>query len=162
MLTDTGIQTLADAVIDYQKRNSNNSELELLRNQYSDVCRALNNLITAIEAGIFSATTQSRLTELEAQKRDLSRLINAAEAEAEKDLTREEIIATLELFRFGNVLDKEYQESMIDTFLVSAHIYDGKVRFVVNLGTEKTDITLPYIDDLCTDSVRINGIVGDH
>lgn len=162
LLTDSGIQILADAVIAYQKQNSNHSELDLLRDQYNDVCRALNNLISAIEAGIFSATTQSRLTELEGKKRDLCRLIHAAEEEAEKDLTREEIIATLELFRYGDIRDKDYQESIIDTFLVSAHVYDGKVRFVVNIGNGESDVTIPYLDNSASDSVRIEGVVGDH
>lgn len=109
MFTTEAMQALATAAIEYQNQHAANHELASLKNQLSDVSRSLTNLVNAIEAGIFSPTTQSRLTELEAQKRDLSRLIAAAEAEAENALTKEEIIATLEMFQHGDVNDKDYR-----------------------------------------------------
>lgn len=135
----------------------------MLRDQLADVNRALNNLMAAIEAGIFSVTTQTRLSELETQKRDLGRLITAAEAEAEKALTREEIIATLELFQHGDVTDKDYQEALIDTFLVAAYVYDDRVKFVFNLGGDKKTTEIPFdIDSIDPSGVRIDSGEGDH
>ena len=163
MLTDDAIQALADAAIDYQARTSENHELASLRNQLADVNRSLTNLMNAIEAGIFSATTQSRLTELEASKRDLTRLISAAEQDAEEALTREDIIATLELFQHGDVTDKDYQESLIDTFLVAAYVYDDRIKFIFNLGGSKKDVEIPFnIDAIAPSGVRIDSAVGDH
>ena len=156
MLTDKAIRALADAAIEYQNQFVINHELNSLKDQLADVNRSLNNLLSAIEAGIFSATTQSRLTELEAQKRDLSRLITAAETEVEDQLTREEIIATLELFQHGDVDDKDYQEALIDTFLVAAYVYDDRVKFVFNLGGAKKETTIPFeIDEIDFKGVRI-------
>lgn len=162
MLTDKAICALADAAMEYQARCVTNNELATLRDQLADVNRALNNLMAAIEAGIFSATTQTRLSELETQKRDLGRLITAAEAEAEKALTREEIIATLELFQHGDVTDKDYQEALIDTFLVAAYVYDDRVKFVFNLGGDKKTTEIPFdIDSIDPSGVRIDSGVGD-
>ncbi len=161
MLTDEAIQALATAAIDYQNRCVTNNELESLKNQLADVNRSLDNLVNAIAAGVFSATMQSRLTELEAQKRDLGRLITAAEAEAEEALTREEIIATLELFQHGDVNDKDYQEALIDTFLVAAYVYDDRVKFVFNLGGSKKEVEVPFnIDDVDLSGVRISSPAG--
>ena len=163
MLTDEAVQALATAAIEYQSRYVTNNELESLKNQLADVNRSLNNLMNAIEAGIFSATTQSRLAELETQKRDLGRLIAVAEAEAEEALTREEIVATLELFQHGDVSDKDYQEALIDTFLVAAYVYDDRVKFIFNLGGSKKDVEIPFnIDDVDLSGVRIGSGVGDH
>ena len=162
MLTDKAIRDLADAAIDYQQRNFNNNELDSLKNQYADATRAINNLVAAAEAGIFTASTQSRLLELENRQRELSRMIAVAEAQAEQMLTREEIIATLELYQHGDVNDKMYQEALIDTFLVAAYVYDGKVKFVVNLGNKKKDLTLPFnIDDVDCSEVRLTTPMGD-
>ena len=162
MLTDQAVQALATAAVEYQNRCVNNNELASLKNQLADVNRSLNNLMKAIEAGIFSATTQSRLSELEEQKRDLSRLITTAEAEAEEALTREEIIATLELFQHGDVNDKDYQEALIDTFLVAAYVYDDRVKFVFNLGGNKTGVDIPFdIDEVDPSGVRIDAPKGD-
>ncbi|MBR2047096.1 MAG: recombinase family protein [Oscillospiraceae bacterium] len=138
------IPFLADEVMAYQEANSGCAELDLLRSQYADTNRALNNLMSAIEAGIFSATTQARLLELEEKKRDLSRLITAAESAQEHLLTREEIIAALELYRAGDIADKTYQGTIIDTFLINAHMYDDRVRFVFTIGPDRHDITLPF------------------
>ena len=164
MLTDTAIRALAAAAIEYQQRTGTNHELESLKNQLADVNRSLNNLLSAIEAGIFTATTQNRMVELEAQKRDLIRLITAAEAEAEEALTYEEIIATLELFQHGDVTDKDYQEALIDTFLVAAYVYDDRVKFIFNLGGDKSDIEIPFDIDTVDPSgeVRISSRYSDH
>ena len=162
MLTSEAVQVLSSAAIEYQNRYVTNNELDGLKNQLADVNRSLSNLMNAIEAGIFSATTQSRLTELETQKRDLGRLITAAEAEAEEALTREEIIATLELFQYGDVNDKDYQEALIDTFLVAAYVYDDRVKFVFNLGGTKKAAEIPFnIDDISLSGVRIDSELGD-
>ena len=162
MLTDDAIQALANAAIEYQNKHVTNNELESLKNQFSEVTRSLNNLVSAIESGIFSSTTQSRLTELESQKRDLGRMIATAEADAEEALTREDIIATLEMFQHGDVTDKDYQEALIDTFLVAAYVYDDRVKFVFNLGGSKKDIEIPFdIDDVDLSEVRINALDGD-
>ena len=162
MLTDEAVEALAAATIEYQNRYVNDNELDALRSQLSDVTRSLKNLLTAIEAGIFSPTTQSRLTELETQQADLKRLISAAEAEAEEALTKEEIIAALELFQDGDVNDKGYQEALIDTFLVAAYVYDDRVKFVFNLGGNKKHYTVPFdIDAVDPSGVRINSGLGD-
>lgn len=162
MLTDKAIHALAAAAIEYQSKNNANNELEVLKRQLVDVNRSLNNLINAIEAGIFSATTQSRLTELETQKRNLSIQISAAEADAEETLTLEEIVATLKLFQNGDLNDKEYQEALIDTFLVAAYVYDDRIKFIFNLGGGKKDAEIPFsIDDVELSGVRINSREGD-
>lgn len=149
MLAPEAIEALADAAILYQSQSVANNELASLRDQLAAATRSLNNLVSAIEAGIFSASTQERLLELEAQKRDLERLVSIAEADAEKTLTREEIIATLELFRHGDISDKEYQESMIDTFLVAAYVYTDRVKFIFTLDGGQKPVEIPFnMDDV--------------
>ena len=169
MLTDRAIQDLATAAVEYQLSHSTDHELEALKAQLADVERSLGNLMKAMEAGIFSATTQTRLQDLEAQKLDLTRLIAAAQAQAETQLTREEIIATLELFQHGDVTDKDYQEALIDTFLIAAYVYDDQVRIVFDLTGTKTATDLPFniddIDDIdptiAPSEVRITSVVAD-
>ena len=160
IFTDSTIAFMADEVVAYQQQTACSEDLELLRTQYADTTRALNNLMSAIEAGIFSATTQARLLELEAKQRDLSRLINTAEAAAEKLPTREEIIAVLEMFRAGDVRDKDYQASIIDTFLISAHVYDDRVRFRFTIGPDHTEMTRPF-DPKSVEYVRTDTETGD-
>ncbi len=165
MLTPDAVQTLADAAMQYQLESSVNHELESLRSRLADTNRALGNLTNAIEAGIFSATTQARLGELEAQKRELQQLLRVAEADTAELMTREEIIAALELFQTGDVTDKDYQEALIDTFLVAAYVYDDKIKFLFTLGGAQKHTTIPFdplsIDLSASPEVRITGEPGD-
>ena len=149
MLTDKAIHVLSEAAVAYQNHISANSELESLQKQLADVNNSIKNLISAMEAGIFSTSTQSRLVELETQQLDLPRLISVAQEESDHRLTADEITATLRLFQNGDVDDKDYQEALIDTFLVAAYVYDDKVRFIFNLGGSKKELEVPFdIDDI--------------
>ena len=149
MLTDKAICVLADAAIDYQSRNSTDLETAALQERLSEIQRAVKNLVAAVEAGIFSQATQSRLAELEAEQQDITAKLAIAQEEAGERLTREEIIAALQLFQSGDVDDKVYQEALIDTFLVAAYVYDNEIKIVFNLGDKKKETTLPFdIEDI--------------
>lgn len=162
MLTDVAIEALAAAAVDYQNRFVSDNEVESLRNRLEDTKRSIKNLVAAVEAGIFSAATQSRLMELEQQQKDLSQLLSVAEQEAEECLTKDDFISILEVFKTGDLDSKDYQEALIDTFLVAAYVYDNEVRFVFNLGGNKTNATVPFnIDDIALSDVCINSLPGD-
>lgn len=149
MLTNQAICALADAAVAYQNTKTHNTELEALKNRLSDINRSISNIMSAIEAGIFTASTRDRLAELEADKRTTETQLSLLQAEAEENLTREEIIAALELFQEGDVNNKDYQESLIDTFLVAAYIYDDRIRFIFNPCGKPKEMDVPFdIDDV--------------
>lgn len=163
MLNDKAILALADAAIAYQQKSESNIELEMLEARLKDTNRSIKNLVAAVEAGIISSATQSRLTELENEQRTLTRQISVMKEDAEQQLTREEIIATLKLFQQGDITDKAYQESLIDTFLVAAYLYDDHIKIVFNLtgSTKNADIPfniddLPTSDDVCIGSSNLH------
>lgn len=162
MLTENVIPILADAAIAYQETHSENHNIAALEDQLADVNRSLKNLMAALEAGIFTATTQARMQELEAQQRDLSRLLDLAKEQAAQKLTREEIIATLELFCEGDINDKTYQEALIDTFLVAAYVYDDHFRFIFNVGDKTQEHNIPIDIDSVPDDTSISSGLGDH
>lgn len=162
MLTDDSILALTDAVMEYQAKCVTDLGIESLQTQLEDTKRSISNLLAAIEAGIFSSTTQARLTELETRQRDLTRLLTVAQAEAEAQLTREDIITVLKMFQAGDVNSKDYQEALFDTFLVAAYVYDKEVKFIFRLGKEKKKVKIPFnIDDVDLSNICIGSSVGD-
>ena len=144
MLTDKAIRALADAAVAYQEQKSPSAELEALKGRLSETRKSIKNIIAAIEAGIFSAATQARLAELEADEKLLSAQVTVLSEEMDGKMTREEIIATLELFRDGDVADQAFREALIDTFLVAAYVYDDSVKIVFNLEGSKKTTVLPF------------------
>ena len=162
MLTDKAISVLADAAIAYQSQSADNAQVEALRNRMAEITKSINNLISAMEAGIFSASTQSRLAELEAEKRDVTAQLSAAQERASQQLSRQDIVTILKMFQDGDVSDKHYQEAMIDTFLVAAYVYDDHIKIVFKVGSDKKEASLPFdIDDVdlsdnCTSSAPLH------
>ena len=144
VLKDEMICKLADAAIAYQDAHFSTAEADNLRDRLADVRKSLKNLISAIEAGIFTQSTQKRLNELEEEERLLSGQLSIALQDAEKRLSRKEIIAALKLFQNGDVDDKDYQESLIDAFLVRAYVYDNKLSIIFNLDGSPKNAEIPF------------------
>lgn len=149
MLNDKAIRILADAAVKYQAKKSQSAELEALENRLSEVQKSIKNIITAIEAGIFSPSTQSRLQELETEKKLLETRLSVIRADQEEPITREEIMAILKMFQSGNIEDESFREALIDTFLVAAFVYDDELKIVFNLGQKEEVARIPFnIDDV--------------
>lgn len=149
MLTDEAIVFLADAAVEYQMRNVSNAETDALQHRLSEIQTSIRNLLAAIEAGIFSPSTQARLSELESEQRTVSSLLLQAQEEQEERLSREEIIAALQLFQSGDLDDKNFQEALFDTFLLAAYVYDDDIKIIFNLAGKKKEKRIPFnIEDV--------------
>ena len=162
MLTDAAILALADAAVEYQSRNTTNLEMATLENRLADVKKSLGNLLKAVEAGIFSETTQTRMAELEAEQRQLTAQLALIKEQADDLITKEDVIAALELYQAGDVTQKSFQEALFDTFLVAAYVYDNLVKIVFNLGGKKKQSKVPFniddvvLSDTCTTDCRLH------
>lgn len=73
-LKDTELLTslAVDVATYYQKEYEGKGYIEGLRAERAETEKALNNLVRAIEQGIFSEATQTRFLELESRKKALS------------------------------------------------------------------------------------------
>ncbi|MFR2694397.1 MAG: hypothetical protein ACLTBV_31145 [Enterocloster bolteae] len=77
--------------------------------------KAISNMLAAIEAGIITPSTKTRLMELEADRADIEKGI-AHELLAEPEFERDQIIYFLERFRSGDINDEAYRIMLADTF----------------------------------------------
>lgn len=149
MLTDKAIRILADAAVEYQKRKAPSVELEAMQKRLADIKKSIKNIVAAIEAGIFSTATQSRLMELEQEQKIVSSQLAMLQEDIDDILSREEIMAILKMFQNGDLHDESFREAMIDTFLVAAYVYDDEVKIVFNLGGKHESTLIPFnIEDV--------------
>ena len=148
ILQDDVIQWIADRVIEYQKKQKDNPEIELLHSQLADVKLSISNIMKAIEAGIFTDTTKDRLETLEAEQSDISAKISAAEYNI-VDVDRENVVSWLESFREGSIKDPKYLNDLFNTFVSAVYVYDDKkVKVVFSIGgDEKKTVDLTLLDD---------------
>ena len=145
LATDSFIESVADRVVAYQAATKDNSTLKALEKQKRSIEKSTANLMKAIEAGIITPTTKSRLVELESEYERISRSI-AEEIIREPELDKEQIVWFLERFRSGNLADDAFRAFLVDTFLNSVYLYDDKLVLVFNCTDEKSDINLKKIE----------------
>ena len=76
----------------YLAQNTDTTYTKSLQKALDETDRAINNLIRAIEAGIFNESTKDRMNELEEQKKDLRLALAAAKLKEDLALKKEHIV----------------------------------------------------------------------
>ena len=128
------IERLTQKLLAYQSRE--NTRLPVLPAALKDVNKPIENIVSAIEQGIFTPATKQRLDELEEQRKELEASI-LQEQIAKPLLTREQILFWFERFRQGDSSDPAYQQKIIDCFVNSVYIFDD--RLVINFNYRDGD-----------------------
>ena len=113
-----------------------------MEDQLAGTEHGIKNIMSAIEQGIITETTKSRLVELESERATIKANIAAARADI-VTVSRDDIISGLEMFRDGDVHDKKYQARLFDTFLVAVYAYDDDLRLVFSFSGNKNTIQIP-------------------
>lgn len=132
VLNDRVIDLLADKLLEYQSKE--NTRLPVLQAELKEVKRRIDNLVAAIEQGILTPSTKTRMEELEQQREALETSI--LQEQIEKPLiTREQILFWFDQFRHGDPADIAFQEKVIDCFVNSIYLFDD--RIVVNFNYQE-------------------------
>lgn len=148
VLTDETILKLADIATARHEQNKHDPFSDSLAAELSDVQTSIRNIVAAIEKGIISSSTQKRLTELEQQEALLIERIAANRYKSRDNVSRDDFVALLKLYQKGDINDRDYQESLFDTFVIAVYLYDDFLKIKFNLGTnEGEDVSIPYSEE---------------
>jgi len=147
VLQDHVIEWMADCVMDYQNRHKDDGAISVLTSRQKQVESSIKNILTAIEQGIFTTSTKSRLNELEQEQVKLSRSI-----ETEKALrpthTRARVVYWLEQFRGGDIDDPAYREKLIHIFVNAIYLYDDHVKIALNFAGNNNTVDLAFVENV--------------
>ena len=127
-------------------QNTDTTYTKSLQKALDETDRAINNLLRAIEAGIFNESTKDRMNELEEQGKDLRLALAAAKLKEDLALKKEHIVFFLHQFAGMDYSDIDCQKRLIKTFLNSVFFYDDKVVLTFNYSCDDRTITLHEID----------------
>ena len=116
-----------------------------LQAQLKDVRSALDNLMKAIEKGVFTRTTKARLEELEAEEERLIKCIQEEEAKIPK-ISKEMILYTLYKYRDMDMRVQKNRERLIDGFVKAIIVYDD--YFKVHLTYTDEPIDMPTTEEI--------------
>lgn len=139
VLQDDVIDFIAERVIEIQARDSVNLHLVQLQNELKENEKATNNLLKAIEQGIITATTKTRMMDLEARKEELLTLI-AKESIKKPELTKDHVVYWLNLFKNGDVSDPGFKLRLLDVFVHSVYVYNQKMVIAYNYASNNHSI----------------------
>ena len=150
LFDDTLIEKLTDTVMEIQ--GAENTTLPLLKKQYAETQKGIDNLVNAIQQGIITPSTKERLEELEKQKNELSVQIIKEEM-AKPTLTRDQIIFWFHRFRKYNVKRLDHRRRLIDSFVNSIYLYDDKMIINFNYKEGSKAVTFADVEEsgLCSD-----------
>ena len=146
---DVVIDKIVQLVMDVQ--NQENTTIPLLEKQLREVNKKLDNLMKAIEDGLYTRTTKERLEALEIQKDELTAKI--ADEKLKKPSFNEDFIRFWLLkFRKFDISQQKQRKALIEIFVNAIFLYDDRILITFNYkdGTQ----TVRFEDTLTADSAE--------
>lgn len=143
---DAMIDKIVQLIMDVQ--NQENTTIPLLEKQLREVNKKLDNLMKAIEDGLYTRTTKERL---KAQKDELTAKI--ADEKLKKPSFNENFIRFwLMKFRKFDISQKKQRKALIEIFVNAIFLYDDRMLITFNYkdGTQ----TVRFEDALTADGVE--------
>ena len=123
-----------------------NTVLPALKNQLKDTRKSIENIVDAIQNGMFHPSMKQRMDELEAAREQLE--ISIAQEEMQKPmLTKERVIFWISRFKNGNVNDMAFRQRLIDTFVNAIYLYDDRIVLTYNYKDGSHTVTLAQVEE---------------
>ena len=144
VMDDKAIEAIVSMVMDLQDRE--NTILPLYEQQLREAETGIQNLLNAIQQGILTKSTKSRLEELEAAKEDLEIKI-ANEKLAKPRISPEFVTFWLHKFRKLDVRQQSHRKMLIDAFVNAIYLYDDKLVLTFNYKDGTRIITLDDVKE---------------
>ena len=141
-LTDDVIEWMADRTVEYWEKHDNDLQIEALEQQLEENKKATSNMLKAIEMGIITEATRTRMVELETEQSRLSVQLNTAKEDVVK-IDREQIISYLELLQQGDIHDRDFQMELFKNFLVAVYVYDdNRMKLVFSCMGDQNSVEI--------------------
>ena len=133
----------------HKKRVGNNNSLNALKSELQRTNTAISNIMLAIEKGILTETTKSRLEELEKQKKTLQEKLVIEQSKERYELTKEDIQ------NFFKYTMKKCPDRAIELFIKQIKVYDKKIEIYLNYSINQPHITEQTSKKLFTETHTI-------
>lgn len=129
IMDDEIVNTIADSIL-YMLANED-SKVPQLQAKLKETEGYIENILNAIQQGIFTASTKQRLDELEELKKEIQTAIWSEQLQ-KPEITKEHIYYFITKFRNINLEDLASRKRLIDSFVNSIYLYDDKIVFAFN------------------------------
>lgn len=138
LMDDDTIEAIVSMLMRLQDQE--NTALPLFEKQLKEAEKGIQNIVSAIERGMFSDALMHRMEELEKSKVKLTAQI-AEEKLAKPKISAEFMTFWLHRFRKLDVTKEEHRQMLIDTFVNAIYVYDDKILLTFNFKDGTRTIT---------------------
>ncbi|MEG0092286.1 MAG: recombinase zinc beta ribbon domain-containing protein, partial [Oscillospiraceae bacterium] len=143
LMNDALMQDLSNRLFILQKKE--NTAVPALKKQLAEIQKAIENMLNAIQSGIFNESTKNRLDRLEEQKGQLE--ISILQEQLQRPfLTKEQILFWLHKFRKMDMTDKVERQRLIDSFVNAIYLFDDKLVITFNYKDGTKTISLDEVN----------------
>ena len=142
---DELLDKLADTLV--ERLGAENTTLPILRKQLAEVEKGIENIVNAIQAGIFTASTKQRLEALEAEKQELSVQIIKEEV-SRPSISKDEILFYLTKYRKLNMKQLDHRRRLIDSFVNAIYLFDDRLVITFNYKEGTKTMTFAEIEEV--------------
>lgn len=139
VMDDKAIEAISSQAVDLQDRE--NTTLPVLETELREVESGIQNILNAIQMGILTRSTKSRLEELENSKEDLEIKI-ANEKITKPRISAEFVTFWLHKFRKLDITRQDHRKWLINVFVNAIYLYDDKMVITFNYKDGTVTITL--------------------
>jgi hypothetical protein len=141
---DRTIDAITSMVLALQDQES--TALPMYEQQLQEANTGINNLLNAIQQGILTKSTKTRLEELEAARDELENKI-ALEKLAKPRVSEEQVRFFLHRFRALDIAKPEQRKTLIDVFLNAVYVFNDKI--VISCNYKDGTKTINFSDMEC-------------
>ena len=145
-LTDDCLRWMAHETIVHQQQVSGPSDLSLLRSQLEQARKEKANVLKAITAGIFTDSTRELLLNLEQREQSLTAQVAAAESALADQLTEDDIISYLEIFRDAPQDLPSTRQGLLDAFVRRAVVHSDRITVFFSIKKEDRQKDIIFAD----------------
>ncbi len=144
VMDDNLVDIISDRILDLLSHES--SKIPQLQARLKEVDGYIENLLNAIQQGLFNASAKKRLDELEEARAEIETAIYSEQLQ-KPEITKDHIVCFIERYRKINVNDLENRKRLIDTFVNSIYLFDDKIVFAFNYKDGTRELTLKELEE---------------
>ena len=152
LMSDDDLQKIADRIMDLQK--AENTIIPILERQLEDIRASIDNILKAIEMGVCTRSTKTRLEELEAEEERIKCDIEREQMGSQL-ITEDQIWYIFDKFRKMDLSMPRQRQRLFDSFLQSIVLFDDRLIISFNYRSQPVTIMLDQLIEF------VNGDISD-
>lgn len=136
----------------YESQDETKDRIAVIKKQIADIDVSLNNILKAIEAGIFNDTTKNRMDDLSEQKTLLAATLAQYELSSGPVLTKDHIRFYFQTLRETDLQDRDCQKRLIKTFINSVYVFDDHLDVNFNFSGDNSTVSFDVVTEMEQDT----------